>query len=249
VETDVADLNHYECIDPQVGGEIWRLDDPATEPALAERLRLHCQYCAACRIVRALDAEIAAGVQEGELTIARPICRSRQGFLWLGGLGATAMAAGLATIMVLPPTAPSSTQITRSGESAPAIERPVSNEVIAGVRPKLKWTPLPGARAYDVSIRSVEGEYAWQERTEDASLQVAREAALPQNQRFRVGVTPIPAHLAPEGGLRSTFRTGTSLETLIYRLTHGSVTAMAAGVVGTLALIVGAVGLTWPRRR
>lgn len=245
----MADLNHYECIDPQVGGDLWRLDDPTTEPDTAERLRLHCQFCAACRLVLALDTEIKAGVRAGEISIPRSAAHRPAGFLWLSGLGAAAMAAGLTTIAVLPPTASQSILISRAPIPTSTIERPVSNEVVPGDRPQVTWTPLPGARAYEVSIRSLNGDYSWQGQTEETNLKLSKEATLPAHQRYRIAVTPIPAHLAPEGGLRSTFTTGTRFQAAMYRLTHGSRTALASGIAGCLALVTGMIGLVWVRRR
>lgn len=245
----MADLNQYECIDPQVGGDLWRLDDPSTEPATAERLRLHCQFCAACRLILALDTEIKTGVRTGRVSIPHSTPHRPTGFLWLSGLGAAAMAAGLTTIAVLPPSASHTMMPTRAPIPTSTIERPVSNEVVPGDRPLVTWTPLPGARAYEVSIRSVEGDYSWQGQTEETKLKLSREAALPAHQRYRLAVTPIPAHLAPEGGLRSTFTTGTRFQAAMYRLTHGSRMALATGIAGCLALVTGLIGLVWVRQR
>ena len=69
MEHDVRD--HDECLDPVLGEQLWRLELTQTDPALRKRLEAHLRHCPACATLRALDAEIAAAVREGDL--AQPV--------------------------------------------------------------------------------------------------------------------------------------------------------------------------------
>ncbi len=235
------DRDHYECIDLDLGRELWRLDDPDTDPELRETLRRHAHYCHACRILLALDAEIESAVRDGALPVpSLPAARPAWPRLVLGS-GAFALAASLALIALLP-TQGTLGKLTTREQGAPAIVRPVADEVIASGRPTISWSPVPGARAYEVSVRSVDGDYAWSGRSETTSIRIPRDDALPRDRRFRVAVVPVPPRTGPEGGMDSSFRRSSWLTAGSYRVTHARGSVQSLGIVGLLAIIAGMGG-------
>ena len=247
----MSDRTHYECIDSSLGGELWRLDDPETPRDMIARLERHCEFCSACRLRRDLGAHLSSGLKAKRLTlpVARPSSRARILFRWATGAGATALAAGLTMIAILPPVSSRVFLHTRAPDDAPAVTRPVSEEIIAGGNPSLAWTPLEGAREYEVSVRSVDSEFEWTGTTASADIAVSDEVALPQGQRYRVTVTPTPSYAAPSGSLRSTFRTGNLRAVAAYRLASGSRSGRFVGLAGALALLTGVLGMVVTRRR
>lgn len=235
----------YECIDPQVGGELWRLEDPTTAAGLRARLETHVVFCASCRQQRAVEAATAAGIRARELTLGSTAGRTVRRIRVLGGVGALAMAASVALMLLLPPSPPSS-GLVRGAEDTAAIERPVANEVVPGTRPTLRWTAIEGASSYRVAVSAVDGDYRWRAQVTDPSARLPEDRALPRGERYRVAVEPVPAHLAVPGGLRSTFRTGGAAAFLAYRVRTSGLASRIVGALGLAALVVAAV---FERRR
>ncbi|MEZ4387120.1 MAG: hypothetical protein R3D98_06005 [Candidatus Krumholzibacteriia bacterium] len=243
------DRDQYECLDPALAEQLWKLELADTEPALRRRLQVHVRHCPACALTLALDAEIASAVRDGKL--ARPAAAvARPGWpRWLIGGGGLALAASLTLALVTPPSSLLSRTTVRADQAVPTVERPVAGEVIADARPTIVWTALPGARSYEVDVRSDDGVYAWRTRSEEARVIVPADAPLPGRQRFRVNVVPVPAYLAPEGGLGSSFRRGSLVEAGWYRIRRAGALARMVGALGALVVAGGVLGWWWGRPR
>jgi hypothetical protein len=241
----------YECVDPILGSELWRLADPSCPDELRDRLETHVAFCADCRLQLAVDRKAVEILRdEGLVDLPQPVASGRSGDKlsgWTTGVGATALAAGLALLLLLPPGAPHES-LTLRGDDGPVIERPVADEVVFGREPTLRWTPLPGATRYNVQIEAVAGDYRWSTMTETPTASVPHDRALPPESRFRISVAAIPAHVAPDGALRSSFRTGGAGAWLAHRLRHGAAAARALGGLGLLGMLAGVAGLIrWQR--
>lgn len=228
-----------ECIDPELGNRLWLLDTPDCPEELAARLDHHLRYCAACRLRQAVAERVEAGLRDGSLVV-RPDFRGRFA-AWSGGLGAVAVAAGLAVLLLLPPRAPHEALVLR-GEDGPIIESPVPDEVVRGERPTIRWTPLAGATRYEVRVSAVDGGHDWSVSTRVAETAVPETDPLAPGTRYRIRVEPVPGHLAPDGALRSSFRTGSTGAWLRYRLERGAPAGRWLGGAGLLGLLAGAVG-------
>ena len=242
------DHHRYECIDPSLGDELWRLDDTATPDQVRARIEDHLVFCAACRLEVSLATHVATGLRDGSLRVAGETSRRRLAWPWWNGVGGALAAAGLAMILILPPGAPESGSTRRGGEEAPAITRPVSNEVVAAGHPELRWNPVTDARTYRVTVRSVDGTVEWQGEATEPRLRLPDDTPLPAGKRYRVAVEPVPAYLGGGSGLRTTFRTGTWLDVVGFRLVAGSAVGRGVGALGLAALLFGAGAAIWQRR-
>ncbi len=235
-----------ECIESGLGNDLWRLDDPGCPPELRERLTVHVAHCAGCRLRLAVNRSVGVGLADGSLSAAASAARSpwARRTAWLG---TAALAAGLALVMLTPPQGRRA-GLTLRGEEGPVIERPVPDEVVTTRQPVLRWTPVPDATRYDVLLESVDGAFRWTTETREPRAAVPAGLPLPGNTRFRVLITPVPPYLAPAGGLRSSFRTGSPAAWFSYRLGNGSGPGRGLLVVGMAALLA---SLAWSgvRRR
>lgn len=232
----------YECVDPELGGELWRLDDLGTDDALRGRLEAHISICARCRLQLATEERARTGLRNGRLTLRGGRPRSRITPLSLGGAGALALAAGVALVLLLPPRALEEDLVLRDGTGRPVITRPVPGEVVRGDKPCIEWTPIEGATAYRVTLRQVDGAYEWAHETTGPPACVPADAALATSARYRVVLETVPGYLAPGGGHHTSFRTGTLGEFLRYRLDAAPGWVLILGALGTL---LGGIGGFW----
>lgn len=236
----------YECIDPELGEQLGGLDAPGIDERLRQRLRIHLESCAACRLQREVGDELAAGLREGRLDIdivAGPGRRPRAVY----ATGWLALAAGLALLLLLPPQF-RSVGLMRDESEWPAIVSPVPEEVV-GTMPTVRWTPIKAASSYRITVAAVDGAYSWSEQTAATRTEVRPAEPLPRGQRFRVTVEPVPAHLAPAGGLRSAFSTGRLDQIAAFRLRHAPPARWVLPAAGIMLLLSGAVAQAVGRRR
>ncbi len=234
------DHHDFECVEPALGDEMWRLDSPALDAALHSRLDNHLMVCDACRIRRATEARIAAGLSDGTLVLPRTrplvadVRRPRMRVMaWSGGL---AVAASLLLLMVMSPRARDDGRIVRSADE-PRFLRPVEGEVVSGGHPRLSWAPIEGASAYRLTISEVGGDYAWRGETADHNLTVPASAALPLARDYRAFLEPVPADLAQPGGVTVSFRAGDLREHTAYRLAASSPWIKVLGLAGVFLLL------------
>lgn len=238
----------YECIEPTLGEQIWRLGAPDCPAELRPRLEAHLRHCAHCRLELAIERRVGAELETGGLRISPGRGGSRKA-AWFSGAGVAALAAGLALLLLAPPRAAHQDMIVR-GDDQPAIERPVPDEVVRGGRPQLRWTELAGANRYQVRITMVDGGYTWTSTTTEPQAAVPEGMELPVGARFRAEVEPIPAHAAPDGALRTSFRTGDAGEWFSYRLRRGAPAGRWLAGAGVLGALTGlGLGLLNLRRR
>jgi hypothetical protein len=233
------------CLDEKLSAELWRLEDPDCPSDLRQRLDHHVTYCAACRLQLAVERRIAGGLADGSLKLRR---RRPAAGTWFTGAGAAALAAGLAMILLLPPLA-ALDGVTVRGDDQPGIERPVPDEVVFGRRPTLRWTPVSGATSYEVRVTAVDDNATWTTTTTGTEVTVPEGFELQENARYRLRVETTPAHVAPDGGLATSFSTGGAGSWLQYRLTHSAAGGRWVGGLGALSLLVGLGTLLWRRDR
>ena len=228
----------FECIESGLGELIWRIDDPTTSPELLEQLELHVQHCAACRLQMSLQREVASGLRDGQLTVHDSSIARPSWAQWSSGAGGLALAACLALIFILPPVQPNDAMILR-GDDDPVVESPLPDVVIHDRTPQISWTKLDRATKYKVSVRDIDGDYQWSGETTSNSISVADISALPPSSRLRVRVETVPAHAAPDGGLQSSFRTGSLREFVGFRLGSAPRRLRYGALLGSLGLLVG----------
>lgn len=238
------DRSEYECIDRTLGDQIWKLEDPATPATIRDRLETHCEFCRACQELLALESTLKVMLRDGSLSLdpdvgARP---RRTPWLLFGG-GLTALAASVVLVLSLPPHAP---ERQERGEAPVGIVRPYPDEVVLGGTPEILWTPLAGARLYEVEVSEEDGSVSWQGRTEDHRLRIPSEAGLSPGRRYRVAVDPVPSYTGPGGGLRESFVAGSVLDFVAYRVSDGWLPGrwLAMG-----SAVVALAGLVWSRMR
>jgi len=239
----MTDRERYECIDPDLGEQLGQLEDPATDGRLRQRLLNHCESCAACRLQLEIDEKIVAGLRDGSL---HADVRRGSGAWWpqiLRGGGGLAMAAGLTLMLLLPPGSPEPQGVMRDESERPVVERPVAEEVV-GSTPTVRWTPLEGVASYHVTVTSDDSSIRWSGRTTEPSLTIPRDAELPLGHRYRVLVKSVPTHRAPDGGLRTSFRTGRLDQIAVYRLQRGAPGLWGLVIAGLALAIAG----FWRRR-
>ncbi len=240
---DTKRSNHeLECLDPVLGDQLWQLSTSDCPSGLRTRLEHHLTYCAACRLQQAVERGIETGLRNGDLVLPAPVPRFARVANWTVACGTTALAAGLVLLFVLPPAAPHDGMVLR-GDDGPAIERPVPDEVVRGGRPTLRWTPLAGATRYEVRVTAADSDHTWTTSTREPVATVPPGEDLPLDMRFRARIEPVPAHLAPAGGIRTSFCTGSTRKWLSYRLRHGHTPGRWLGGVGLAGLLAGMIGL------
>lgn len=213
----------FECVEPVLGAQIWQLDREDADSGLKVRLQDHLAVCDACRLTQAVgrrlpDAFAAPAVRTPDTRLplrsvqGRDRLRRRSG-TW-GGL---ALAAGMAMVTMLPPSPAGDDRLRRGDGDAPCFLRPVEGEVVAGGRSALSWRAIEGASGYRVRLESIDGAYSWEQTVRGATTAVADRPAPPPETELRAFLEPVPADLAPPGGISVAFRTGGALDVFRYR--------------------------------
>lgn len=238
-------VSAHECIDPSLGDQLWQMDDPNVAADLRTRLVIHVRHCATCRLRRSVVREVGEGLRAGRLTLAAPVRRPAW-TLWTSGAGALATAACLALIFALPPRLATDGLVMR-GADEPRIFSPLSGVVIADPTPTIRWTAIPRATNYRVSVREIGGSYEWSTETAQHDAAVPAGAPLPVSARLRVTVEPVPAHLAPAGGMHASFRRGSWPEFVGYRITAAPPAVLVAAIAGLLMMVFGLLAARYRR--
>lgn len=225
----------YECIDPDLGSELWRLEDPDCEPGLKERLVTHVAFCADCRLRLQVHQEVVDGLRGGKLELPQGRRSNLQLTRGFSTMGLTALAASLALAFLMPPQSPDARIITRAAE-LPGIERPVPDEAVQSAQPSIRWTPVENVTTYKVTVRGVENDYSWTGETKETELRIPADKSLPADTRFRVSLETVPADLSPQGGWRSSFSRVSTLDFIGYRLKSAQPTARWSAWAGLFGL-------------
>ncbi len=96
----------FECVDPDVGAQLWRLEQGDADPQLRATLEAHLSVCHACRLLVRLDETAHDLGRRGRLRAAAASAgapaahRARARDAWMPAL---ALAASLVLLLVLPP--------------------------------------------------------------------------------------------------------------------------------------------------
>ena len=204
-----------ECVDPDLGDEMWQADDPSIDPKLKNRLDAHLAICAACRLRVAHKQAVADGLRSGSLSADDPSPLKRWPAHLLVGAGILAIAASLLMMFMLPPSNPS--RVLRAEDPAPRLLAPLPGEVVINRSPEIRWTVTEGARSYDLTVYDDGGALACSLRTVTPSARVGTDRPLVRGQDYRIRLAAVPAFAAGEP-LRGSFRVGTWSEFLKYRL-------------------------------
>ena len=234
--------HRFECVEPEIGDRLWRLDDPLTPSGELERLHAHLSICHACRLHLAVDKRLERSLRSADSAVGGPVVKqpkNRTGGPGVAGSGAALLLAACFTLVfVLPPR--QATPIVRSADSW-GISRPVPGEVVATPTPRITWMPLTDARAYRVTVAGEQNGFFWQVETSESQLRVPETAALPRSGRFRVTVHPLPTYLAPPAGCSSWLRTGSLVTYVGYRLVAAPKWVHWLGLVACATLVVAGV--------
>ncbi|MBA4371038.1 MAG: hypothetical protein C0418_05620 [Coriobacteriaceae bacterium] len=213
----------FECVESELGAQIWQIDREDADPHLKVLLRDHLAVCDACRLTQAvmqrLPEAFAAPAEHGAET--RPPLRILPGRDRLrrrtGAWGGLALAAGLVLVTVLPPSPAGDDRLLRGDGDAPCFLRPVEGEVVTDGRSALSWHAIEGASGYRVRLESADGAYSWEQTVRGATTAMPDRPAPPPGTELRAFLEPVPADLAPPGGISVAFRTGDGLDVARYR--------------------------------
>ena len=238
--------NTYECVEPEVGREMWRLGQSG---ASTSDLKLHADHlliCDACRLEAAVGQAIGNGLATGALNLpetrSRVVRRGRSlrvpATLAAAALGLAA--AGLILMVMLPPTGLVVPGADRSGAST-GFERPVAGETIAGNHSQYRWQPIPGASSYLVRIEEVAGDFVWEGTSHGTSLTLPPDITLPAGRELRAYIITVPRDVAPAGDLSVRFRSGDRMAILKYRTLAAPWPAQLLILIGFLLGIGAAV--------
>lgn len=238
----------WECVDPELGNQLWRRDDPLTDAALRARLERHVALCDCCRLSLAAAAGIAAGLRDGTLGVPAgtwPAARRAMQRRRLAGGGAGALAAGLALMLLLPPASSPPAARTRGDADGPRFLRPVESQIVLSRTPALSWTPIAGASGYRLLLSAEGASYACRIETSGAAARVPADAPLPAGARIRAILEVVPPDLAPPAGVTLSFRHGSPAAFAGQRLTAAPLPARLLAALGLLLLLA----TRWPARR
>jgi hypothetical protein len=222
VERRHGEDHALRCLDPRLGADLWRLDDPATAAATRQRLDHHLAHCHSCRQQRHVEAAVLGGLRDGRFRLNWATRWRLHIYRGIATAGAIALGVGLLLLFVLPPRTP---LVQRT---VPRILRPVPGEVVLGSRARLVWSAIPGATGYEVIVRDAAGEVVWRTRTDKTRAALT----LPRNQRCLAQVTTGGARL------ERSFQAAGAGGFVVYRLSAGEPVARIAAAVGLLAAAV-----------
>ncbi|MBK8168031.1 MAG: hypothetical protein IPK64_18960 [bacterium] len=250
----------FECVEPEIGGQMDLLGQADLEPGLAARLRGHLAMCDACRLDRALARrlpEALAALEQEQVAIAAAATTTSAGSprarvvggharfrRQAGSWGGLALAAGLALVVMMPPVPAGGNRLQRGDQDGPRFVRPVEGEVVSTGTPRLNWTPIEGASAYRVRVESTDGTYRWEATVKGTTARAPAAATAPAGVSLRAYLEPVPADLAPAGGIAVAYRAGSRGESLRYRAVAAPLYARLLAAGGALAVAAAvAVGL------
>ncbi|MEN8005842.1 MAG: hypothetical protein ABFS42_02460 [Candidatus Krumholzibacteriota bacterium] len=247
----------YECLEPEIGKNLWRLDLP--ELAADERRLLadHVGICDACRLQRDLESKIGRGLADGSLLLPADLagCTApsrgsgwMSGWRSLGSVGAVAVAASLALAFILPPVPRDQGLVSRSG-AEPGFIRPVEGEVVSPKPLRIIWDSIPGATSYELWVEDLDRKFQWRAETHDNFLTMPADIRIPNPADFRIMLTPVPGDLAPPGGVNVSFRTAGFGDFVRYRLTAAARPPRLLFIGGLAAVLGSVIGLVRRKSR
>lgn len=234
----------YECVDPSVGSQLWRLEEAGVEPEIRARLEAHLEVCHACRLVAHLDRRMRALARAGELQISAPSRPSGRLLAWRGrmiGLAGLTAGASLALALILPPRPAGDLPSHRGGDGT-KFERPVEGEVVPAGPVSFRWTPVPGASRYRLELRDEDGRQVWSGETATPGLRSPEAPALSRGRRYKATLDVQPADLLPPGRISVAFRPGSGWDVASHRLRFAHPLLQAATLLSSALLLLFAFG-------
>ena len=233
------DRNIYECVEPEVGRELYRATLPDASNGQRKLRADHLLICDACRLEAAVAEAIGTGLAEGSLTLPGATTRrsAHHRALRLPTMLAAAAASfavvGFVLTAVLPPTPMTVPGIDRAGSTVGFV-RPVEGETVAARGPGFHWRPLPGAGSYRFRVEEVAGEFSWEGASPGTALVLPDDVPLPIGREFRAYLIPVPGDVVPAGSLSVRFRSGGPMAVLKYRALAAAWPARFLVVTGIL---------------
>lgn len=206
-----------ECVDSSIGERVLNLESPALDAGERELLEAHRDVCAFCRLTLDLHHKLEVGIRDGSLKIDssgvfKPVRRHD----WLGWAAATAIAASLVFMFVLPPRPVGSPLVLR-GANRTQFLRPVEGEVVRTGDLTLSWTEVPGADGYRVQVSGLHDGSTWTGVADEAHLVIPKDALSASKETYRVVLSTVPEDLLPLGGTSVSFQTGGALAVASHR--------------------------------
>ena len=229
-----------ECVDAKIGERILNLESPALDADERELLEAHKEVCAFCRLALDLHLKLGVGIRDGSLEVdTSAVLKPARRHDWMGWAAATAIAASLVLMFVLPPRPVGSPLVVR-GANKTRFLRPVEGEVVRAGDLELGWTEVPGADAYRVQVTGLHGGSTWTGISDEAHLVVPEGAVPAGEETYRVLLSTVPDDLLPPGGASVSFRTGGSLAMASHRVRKAQPVSYLFALSG-LALAIASV--------
>ncbi len=221
---------NYECIEPELGQELWQYDCPKVDSDLKIKLMNHLTLCQKCNQIRELDKVLAKGLSNGTLQLNKPVVTSsskRYATSLVASMSAMAIAAGIVLIFMLP--IQSNVMQVDRGIVKSGFFAPVASEVITGGKVNLAWVPVKNAAGYILRLETAESDWQWSTKTDKNRIIVEH---LPAQSNITAYLKSIPGDLSPIGGWSIAFRHGSFSEFARFRVKNSAVFARILIVFG-----------------
>ncbi len=229
----------FECVQPELGNQIWLLELADTNAQMQTSLENHLAVCDSCRLTLAVQAKISQSAQEENagnslLNIKYSFVSPSRPTFNFTLAGTLALAASLALALIMPPG-----QMEKSlvrGDGPIGFISPVEGEVLLLETPQLSWTAVPGATSYLVEITGVGNSYQWQTQSSLPSVNIPAKHAISKNQNLRAVVQTVPDDLVPLGSISVSFKREGVARFFAYRITSASLVAKLLGLMGLISI-------------
>ncbi len=229
----------YECIEPEFGDQLWRLELEDLDPELRLVLEAHAGSCHACALLLALDRQSQALAETGAL--AR--MQRKQAPTWLEKMrrasrpvAGLAFAASLLALLYMPPRSRHEDSVQRGDDHAVFL-RPVEGELVSSLTPNLRWSQITGVSSYLVQVRELGGDIVWESEGGEAELRIPVEASLERDREYKVLLATQPHDLLPPEGISVIFRTGSIWAVALHRLRWAHPLIQTVGIV-SIAIVL-----------
>ncbi len=171
-----------------------------------ERMEAHLARCVSCReqialLARLSDAPLPESVPDDWLTRARGLVQaprkrdSRRYWRWAVVAAATACILFVAVVVTRRPVRREVSTPSASGmrgiaapSSSPRLISPTPGAILDGRDLEFRWTPVPGAVQYRVSVLTADGDIVWQQDSEGSSAKLPADVRLKAGQKYFVWI-------------------------------------------------------------
>ncbi len=176
-----------------------------------ERMEAHLARCVCCReqsalLARLSDAPLPESVPGDWLTRARGLVQAqrkgdtRRYWRWAAVAAATACILFVAVVVTrrpvrrdvstTPPGTPSASDMRgiAAPSFSPRLTSPTPGAVLDGRDLEFRWTPVPRAVQYRVSVLTADGDIVWQQDSECSSAKLPADVRLTPGRRYFVWI-------------------------------------------------------------